>query len=254
MHPSMTVSAAAEATRGSVLAQVLTDEGLHAHLACRPAETLQPNEVLFWEGDPADSIFEIETGVLRLYRLLSDGRRAIVGFLYPGDMLGLPCREGYAYTAEAVTALKVRRLSRSQVLRLVDESPAVRHDLLALAYDEMCAAQDQMLLLGRKTAEERVASFLLQLFRRTARPAGFASEMTLPMTRLDMADFLGLTIETVSRLMSKLKGDGTIALPSPSRVVILDESALCELAGEEGPELYVRPMSARAMHAAAWPH
>jgi len=239
--------------RESLLARAFTDDTLRGHIASRPVESLGANAVLFWEGDPADSMFEIVSGVLRLYRLLSDGRRAIVGFLYPGEMLGVPCRNGYAYTAEAVTALKVRRLPRSQVLRLIDESTAIRHDLLALAYDEMCAAQDQMLLLGRKTAEERVASFLLQVARRCSADGAIARELTLPMTRLDMADYLGLTIETVSRLMSKLKGDGLIALPSPSRVVLLDEAALCEAAGEDLPE----PMPARRLHtvhSAVWPH
>lgn len=229
----------ATAAIGSVFspapAGAFADEGLRARMAARPVESLRPNAVLFWEGDPADSVFEIREGVLRLCRLLADGRRAIIGFLFPGDMLGLPCRDAYAYTAEAVTALKVRRLPRAQVLRLVDESAAVRHDLLTLAYEEMCAAQDQMLLLGRKTAEERVATFLLQLVRRARSRGVSGPEYVVPMSRLDMADFLGLTIETVSRSMSRLKGDGIILLPSPTRMVLRDEPALVALAGDEPP-------------------
>jgi CRP/FNR family transcriptional regulator, anaerobic regulatory protein len=253
MHATQLHLAAATHARNSILARAFAAQGLRGHVANRPVETLAANEALFWEGDPADSVFEIVSGVLRLSRLLADGRRAIVGFLYAGEMLGLPCRDGYAYTAEAVTTLKVRRLSRPQVLRLVDESPVVRRDLLALAYDEMCSAQDQMLLLGRKTAEERVASFLLQVARRCAGNGATASEIILPMTRLDMADFLGLTIETVSRLMSKLKGDGIIALPSPSRVLVMDEAALHALAGQEAPEPAL-PQRVTTVHAAAWPH
>ncbi len=240
-------------TPQSVFARAFADDTLRAHIMGRPVEALEANEVLFWEGDPADSVFEIVAGVLRLSRLLADGRRAIVGFLYPGEMLGVPCRDAYAYSAEAVTALQVRRLSRSQVMRLIDESSGVRHDLLALAYDEMCAAQDHMLLLGRKTAEERVATFLLQSTRRTSPQGAMAREVTLPMTRLDMADFLGLTIETVSRLMSKLKADGLIALPTPSRVVLLDVDALYALAGEDGPAS-LEPRTLRAVHTAVWPH
>lgn len=240
--------------RSSVLSLAFDAETLRGHIGSRPVETLDPNEVLFWEGDPADNVFEIVCGVLRLYRLLSDGRRAIVGFMFPGDVLGVPCREGYSYTAEAVTALRVRRLSRAQVLRLIDESVTVRRDLLAMAYDEMCAAQDHMLLLGRKTAEEKVASFLLHVARRAGGGDALATEINLPMTRLDMADFLGLTIETVSRLMSKLKHDGLIALPSPSKVLLRDIEGLLAAASDDQPDVAARPSPVRAVHSAAWPN
>lgn len=235
-------------------AHVFDGDTLRGHIGTRPIETLEPNEVLFWEGDAAANVFEIVSGVLRLYRLLSDGRRAIVGFMFPGDVLGVPCREGYSYTAEAVTTLRVRRLSRSQVFRLIDESVTVRRDLLAMAYDEMCAAQDHMLLLGRKTAEERVASFLLHVAKRASEEGEFATEISLPMTRLDMADYLGLTIETVSRLMSKLKNEDLIALPSPSKVILRDLDGLVEAASEDMATMTAQPSPIRAVHSAAWPH
>src|SRR5271155_492321 len=166
----------------------------------QPTHAYSAGEAIFWEGDPAGQIFDVVEGVLRVCRVLADGRRAIVGFIYPGDVLGISVQSRYLFTAEAVTDVRVRRFSRGRFISLVNESPALRPQLLALLCDEMSAAQDQMLLLGRKSAEERVASFLLAIHRKSA--AG--NDIALPMGRLDMADYLGLTIETVSRTMTNL--------------------------------------------------
>ena len=126
-----------------------------------------PGEAIFWEGDQAGQIFDVLEGVLRVYRILPDGRRAIMGFIYPGDILGVSFQDRYLFTAEAVTDVKVRRFSRGRFFSLVNKSPALRPQLFALLCDEMSAAQDQMLLLGRKSAEERVVSFLLAVHRKS---------------------------------------------------------------------------------------
>ena len=127
---------------------------------------------LFWEGDKAGQIFDVLEGVVRIYRIMSDGRRAIMGFIHPGDVLGVSFQDRYLFTAEAVTQVKVRRFARGRFFAMINESPALRPQLFAILCDEMSAAQDQMLLLGRKTAEERVVSFLLAIRRKNARGRG----------------------------------------------------------------------------------
>ena len=127
----------------------------------RPTESIAANEVLFWEGDPAEHLFEIVSGCLRLYRLMPDGRRAITGFMFPGEILGVSFRDRYLFSAEAVTHVKLRRYSRAQMENNLSRMPGLSRELLAMACDELSAAQDQMLLLGRKTAKERMKLFRL---------------------------------------------------------------------------------------------
>jgi CRP/FNR family transcriptional regulator len=129
-------------------------------------------------------------------------------------------------------------------------TPGLSRELLAMACDELSAAQDQMLLLARKTAQERIASFLITVARRMSANNTSSKEIELPMMRLDVADFLGLTIETVSRVLSKLKADGVISLPNAHRVVIGKMNALVQMAGEDLSSL----AAARMVRAAAWPH
>ncbi len=193
----------------------------------QPADTFRVGEATFREGDSADHIFHVSEGVLRVCKLLQDGRRAIMGFIYPGEVMGVSFHNRYLFTAEAVTDAKVRKLPRSRFLTLVDESPKLRPQLFAIMCDEMSAAQDQMLLLGRKGAEERVASFLLAVQRKI----GNGSIVELAMSRLDVADYLGLTIETVSRTMTDLARRGLISVNGRTTVILRRQSALQEIAG-----------------------
>jgi CRP/FNR family transcriptional regulator len=219
----------------------------------RPAETLAGNEVLFWEGDPAAHLFEIVSGCLRLYKLMADGRRAITGFMFPGEILGVSFKDRYLFTAEAVTEVKLRRYPRAQMHASLARMPGLSREVLAMACDELSAAQDQMLLLGRKTAQERIASFLVTVAKRMSRDGAPAREIELPMARLDMADFLGLTIETVSRVLTKLKTEGLISLPSPHRVVLDKLPGLLRVAGEGEPEVGVHKPAQRTVCSAVWP-
>lgn len=191
-------------------------------------------ETLFAEGDEADSVYEVVRGMLRLCKLLPDGRRQITGFLSAGQFLGLAPEGVCVYTAEAITEVTLCRYKRSAFDRLIDEVPGFAKRVLAVASHELSAAQNQMLLLGRKAAVEKVASFLLLM----ADQAGEHDDGTigLPMTRSDIADYLGLTIETVSRTLTKLKHDGLIALPTPDRIRIRDRDELEELAAGETDE------------------
>lgn len=187
------------------------------------------NEMLFQEGDPARDVFNLISGTLKLYKLLPDGRRQITGFLFAGDFLGLASRQGYSYAAEAVTDCLLCRFPREKLETLFRSFPGIERRLFGFANDELAAAQDQMLLLGRKTASEKIASFLLKLSEKGAHQAA-AAELPLAMSRADIADYLGLTIETVSRTMTRLKANGLIGLPGPRSVVIKNLGALRQLA------------------------
>jgi CRP/FNR family transcriptional regulator len=185
---------------------------------------------LFEENQPADYVYNLVEGATRLVKLLPDGRRQIVGFALPGDFIGLTSRNRNSYTAEAVVDASVCRFKRDELAALLRQFPQLEHRLLGLASDALAAAQDQMLLLGRKAPLEKVASFLLTLSKRLQRLGRPAASVDLPMTRADIADFLGLTIETVSRSFTKLKKAHVIALPTPDRVQILEPDRLAALA------------------------
>jgi CRP/FNR family transcriptional regulator len=196
--------------------------------------TLAPGEAVFIEGDPAENFYEVLSGTVRLHKLLPDGRRQITGFLSTGHLLGLSHANAYVYSAEAVGPVMVLCYPRARLDRLMDEVPGLARRLLAAASDELRQAQDQMLLLGRKTAAEKMASFLVTL---VALQGDDADELELPMSRNDIADYLGLTMETVSRTLAKLKRDRLIALSTHTRVELLDRDRLEELAaGELGPQ------------------
>lgn len=193
---------------------------------------LQPGETLFFEGDRSDSLYILTEGCVRLSKMLADGRRQITGFLFPSDFLGLALRERFAYSAEAVNGVSLCRYPKNKLEALLDEFPAMERRLLAVASNELAAAQDQMLLLGRKTAIERVASFLLILMRRM-QLKGRQNAVSLPMTRTDIGDYLGLTIETVSRSLSKLKRDCVVRFLTAQDLQIVDAKRLAVLAGAD---------------------
>ncbi len=192
-------------------------------------------KTIFAEGDEANSVYEVVRGILKLYKLLPDGRRQITGFLSAGHLIGLANGDLYLYTAEAVTEVTLCRYRRVLLDRLVDEVPGFARALLAATSDELRAAQDQMLLLGRKDAMEKIASFLLMMADRQ-HALGPSREIEIPMGRSDIADYLGLTIETISRMLTKLKSQGVIALPTPARIGLRNRERLEDLAAGEGEE------------------
>ncbi len=177
---------------------------------------------VFREGDPAEWVYSVSTGALKLYKLLSDGRRQIVCFLFPGDLFGLGSDDGYAYTAETLVPTQICRFSQRKLETFRGATPRLERRIFAMTLHDLLAAQEQMLLLGRKTAREKVASFVLDLSRRATLRGLPENPVTLPMSRADIADYLGLTIETVSRIFSHLKRAKLIELPDSSRVILLD--------------------------------
>ncbi len=181
---------------------------------------LQPHQMLFQEGDNAEHVYNVTCGSLSVSKSLADGRRQITGFLGPGDFLGLNTRSTYTLSAEALTDTRVCRFPRQQFQRLIAETPPLEHRLLALAEGELATAQEQILLLGRKTAMERIASFLLLQSERCQARGMPANPISLPMTRAEVADYLGLTIETVSRCFTKLRKLDVIGLLAADRVQI----------------------------------
>ena len=197
---------------------------------------LQRAEIMFAEGAGADAVYEVVHGMLKLYKLLPDGRRQVTGFRSAGHLVGLAHERLYFYTAEAITPVTACRYPRARFERLLNEVPGFAMRLLAATSDELRAAQDQMVLLGRKAAEEKLASFL-QTMGRQRGGGEDPDEVLLPMSRADIADHLGLTIETVSRTLRKLRSNGMIAIPCTSSIRLLDRDRLqrlaaCESAGE----------------------
>jgi CRP/FNR family transcriptional regulator, anaerobic regulatory protein len=182
---------------------------------------------IFSEGDAADSVFEVVTGTLRLHKLLPDGRRQVTGFLCAGHLIGLAPEGTWVYTAEAITDVTLCRYRRPAFERLIDTVPGFARRVLTATSHELRVAQDQMLLLGRKTAAERVASFLLLMAEQQG-----SDEISVPMSRTDIADYLGLTIETVCRSLSQLKRSELIELLTPTHghIVIRGRDELEELA------------------------
>jgi CRP/FNR family transcriptional regulator len=197
--------------------------------------SIEAGRTFIEEGDPAECFFNVTSGTAKLFKLLPDGRRQITGFASMGTFLGLAVSSTYAFGAEALDPMRICRFSRPKLRALLDDFPAMEKRLLEVASNELVAAQEQMLLLGRKTARERLASFLVDRAACLSNGASacghrIAERMTLPMTRSDIADYLGLTIETVSRTLTRFKTEHLIDIPSASEIVIRDYGALQGLA------------------------
>jgi CRP/FNR family transcriptional regulator, anaerobic regulatory protein len=203
---------------------------LRALFGSQVAETFAPPRAIFWEGDPDGHVFHVLEGCFRVSRVLQDGRRAILGFGYAGDLLGASFRDCCPFTAEAVTPVRLRRLPRRRFDELVDGNRDLRSLLLAEISSEMVAAQDHIIHLGRTAADERVATFLLNIARRTRAGIVPPVEIDVPFGRLDIADYLGLTVETISREISKLKRDGLISTMGPHKIILRRLRALRDVA------------------------
>ena len=180
---------------------------------------LPRGQTLFYDEDDAEYFFEIVSGTVRCCRLIQDGRRQIHRFAGAGELLGLSGQDSYNYSAEAVTDIVVRRHRLASLDSEMARDGALRRRVLQALRDELAATRTQMMLLGRMSATEKLSSFLLALAGRSAAPGAC---IELPMTRSDIADYLGLTIETVSRKMNELHALGVIRLETATRVRITD--------------------------------
>jgi CRP/FNR family nitrogen fixation transcriptional regulator len=185
------------------------------------------NQEIYAEGDPSNCWYKVVSGTVRISKLLADGRRHIAEFCFGGDCFGLDNASERVFSAEAVDDVILMRFPRRATDRLIDENPQLARGLCNMTLRGLAHAQTRMLLLGRMTAAERVASFLLEMSER--RDTKRAIDLT--MSRNDIADYLGLTIETVCRVLSIFKRDGMIAIHNPHRIELCDRSML-EAVGE----------------------
>ncbi|MBN8910112.1 MAG: helix-turn-helix domain-containing protein [Rhodospirillales bacterium] len=181
------------------------------------------------EGDAAEFCYRVVSGCVRTVRLLEDGRRQVGEFLLAGEVFGLDELDTHSFAAETVTETVLRRYPRRMVEALAESRPALARRLRQLALEHLRATQERTLLLGRKTATERLASFVLEFDRRM--PASGRGLLDLPMSRTDIADHLGLTVETVCRVLAALKREGTIQV-SRTGLQLLDRTTLLDLACE----------------------
>lgn len=194
----------------------------------QPFPQIEAGAAIYREGDPALHLFTIAQGAVKLFKLLGDGRRQIVCFLFKGDLFGLASDGGYAHSAEALGPISLCRFPRRADAGPGDGLPGLEKSLVAALTRNLVEAHDQMLLLGRKTAREKVATFLLALARRVEPESD--GTFPLPMSRADIADYLGLTVETVSRQVSRFRQEGLIFVPGPAHIVIADAARLARLA------------------------
>jgi CRP/FNR family transcriptional regulator, nitrogen fixation regulation protein len=184
---------------------------------------------IFGEAEPADYVYQIRQGAVRTYKLLSDGRRQIGAFHLPGDIFGVENREGHRFTAEAVVDTTVWIAKRRSLFAgLAKGDTPAANNVRQLVARTLEHVENHLLLLGRQTALERVAAFLAEMDRRLEQPA----VMALPMVRRDIADYLGLTLETVSRALSTLRDQGILSVTGPMQreIVLHDRSGLARFA------------------------
>jgi CRP/FNR family transcriptional regulator, nitrogen fixation regulation protein len=179
------------------------------------------NTEIFGENEPADYLYKVVSGSVRTYKILNDGRRQVGGFYLPGDIFGLEFADEHSLSAEAITDAKVLVVKRNALNTLAGRDASIAQELFALTGRELNRVQDRILLLI-KSAQERVASFLLEMAERAAQK----NIIDLPMSRQDIADYLGLTIETVSRTLTSLETRAAIEVSTSRRIVLRNRAAL----------------------------
>jgi CRP/FNR family transcriptional regulator len=205
--------------------------------------TFQAGETIVWAGEEIEVLGTVVSGVATLSRTLPDGRRQMVGLLLPSDFVGRPGRKNAPYDVVAANEVMICQFLKPKFENLVSKTPALERRLLDMTLDELDAAREWMLLLGRKTAREKIASLLVIIARRDAAlnstTVGDGLHFALPLTREAMSDYLGLTIETVSRQISALKKSGIIILEDSRHIRVPDYVALLDEAGDDSDGGYI---------------
>ncbi|MEI2296884.1 Crp/Fnr family transcriptional regulator [Ensifer sp. MJa1] len=225
-----TVCAACEARHGGVCGTLTPDQllDLSRHSTRR---SIEPGREVIGQGETTESYANIINGVVKLSKVLADGRQQIVGLQFAPDFMGRPFTRESALTAEAAVDTDICCFPRTVIDRLVSEAPGLEHRLHEQALKELDEARDWMLTLGRKTAREKVASFLYIIATHIDPEKGTAREFDLPLSRADIADYLGLTIETVSRQITKLRKDNVIRIENSRHVSVPSLDRLMHVAG-----------------------
>ncbi|MEO9826060.1 MAG: helix-turn-helix domain-containing protein [Paracoccaceae bacterium] len=190
---------------------------------------LKPGAHLYFEGDEVEWLYQVTSGVLRLTRLLADGRQQVIAFGYPGDIVGFPAADLHHTDCEALTDVRLQPFRRTH-LENGDGDAKLHCALLQAALREISGMQDHFMMLGRKSATEKLASFLCVLAKRVGEDLGAYRQINLPMSRSDIADFLGLTTETISRTFTQLRKSQIIAIDNIHTIIIQRPTALLSLA------------------------
>jgi CRP/FNR family transcriptional regulator, nitrogen fixation regulation protein len=183
------------------------------------------NVEIFGEGEPADYLYKVVSGSVRSCKILDDGRRQVTGFYMVGEIFGLEPDQEHQFSAEAVNDTVVLVVKRSAIIGLAARDADIARQLWAVTAQQLQRVQDHMLVLGCMSAKQRVAAFLLRMVLRSSG----GDEIELPMSRQDIADYLGMSIETVSRTMTQLENDAAISLASSRRIVLRNRAALARL-------------------------
>jgi CRP-like cAMP-binding protein len=181
---------------------------------------------IYGEGEPADYVYQVVAGVVRTYKMLLDGRRQIGSFYLPGDIFGFETGDSHSFSAEAISDAQILVVERKTLLALAARDSEVAREIWSIMGQELRRVQDHILVLI-KTAKERVVSFLLEMAQRHSS----GNEIVLPMSRQDIADYLGITIETVSRSLTELESSGSIKLTSARHIVLCNRRVLGQLNG-----------------------
>lgn len=222
--------------RGSLLCSGMDEDEFPTLFELTVQVEVDPGEFLIMEGDSSEYVYNVRKGQLMLSRMSYDGRRQIMAFVYGGDYIGHTVSENYHFSAEAITPARLCRWKRDELEELVREHPKLAQHFRHMTSAILDNSLDLIFALGRKNALEKLASFLLYLSYRQKRQGRAPDPVQLPMTRTDIADFLGLTIETVSRAFGKLKQDGYVKMPTVHTVELVDEPRLRSLS--TGGETY----------------
>lgn len=202
-------------------ARARQNDGLEQRFEQAPLRRIEMKELLFAEGDPSTHVYRIETGAIIQFKVLADGRRQVMGFGYAGDLVGLGVAGTHNMNAQAIKPTRLRCMPVAALLQWATADPTIGLKLYESVARELQATRDLLLTTGQRSALERVAGFLLALSQRSGRVGKEPGRFELPMTRTDIGDFLGLTIETVSRAFTKLKAAGLIEINRNHQVRVM---------------------------------
>ncbi|MDP6785318.1 MAG: cyclic nucleotide-binding domain-containing protein [Alphaproteobacteria bacterium] len=208
---------------------ILDDSDIHQLERISKDRIISRNKTVFMQGEQTSNFYNIKRGSLKIYKLSSDGRKQIVGFLFPGDFVGMSPEENYSYNAETLEETTLCTFSRIVLENFFVQHPHVERKILNIVNHELSVAQDQIFLLGKYTAKERLLQFFLNLSKQRNKLGWVDNPLRLSMSRSDIANYLGLTIETISRTISELKTERLIRMIGTQNIFLQDKGAIHKL-------------------------
>ncbi len=208
---------------------ILDDSDIHQLERISKDRIISRNKTVFMQGEQTSNFYNIKRGSLKIYKLSSDGRKQIVGFLFPGDFVGMSPEENYSYNAETLEETTLCAFSRTVLENFFVQHPHVERKILNIVNHELSVAQDQIFLLGKYTAKERLLQFFLNLSKQRNKLGWVDNPLRLSMSRSDIANYLGLTIETISRTISELKTERLIRMIGTQNIFLQDKGAIHKL-------------------------